>query len=154
MPEHDQGAGALPPAMARPRWCRHPDVTQRWLPWDVHALLNALNGSHRYLTGVQLGEQAGVGLGTAPSVIMQLEGLGLVAAAPERELFAESWKARGHNDGCGCPSSWYYSITQRGRLWLETYRARPRPPRWKRPGFWIGLAVWVGFCYLMGALVF
>lgn len=154
MPEHSTGIGALPPHDERPRWCRDSEPDRRWLPWEVKATLGAFDGHHRYLTGPQLASRSNVGVGTSILTVSRLEELGLLTAAPERELFPETWTAKGHDEDCKCLSSWYYSLTPRGHMWLENYPAKARPPFWGRPGFWVFTVLWAVFCWMMGTFVF
>lgn len=148
------GRLGLPPAPLRPRWCRSPEASDRWLPWDVHATLEALNGAHRYLTSGQLTERSGIGVGSSLPAVADLEDLGLIKAEEAKDLFPHMWEAQGHDEHCGCRGPWYYSLTPRGRLWLETYPARPRPSRWKRPGFWVSLVLCGAVGWLIGTLIF
>lgn len=154
MPEPDHDGTALPPVYARPAWCRDDDASQRWLPWDVKAVLDLLGTHHRYMRGVELCNRVGLGVGRGYPRIYQMEELGLLDSAWEDELFPEAWAKKGHTEDCDCSRGRYYSITPRGRLWRETYPARTRAPLWKRPGWWIGLILWAGFCAFMGFLIF
>lgn len=141
----------LPEAMMRPRWCRDSDPEQWWLPWQVHAILETLDGHVAYQSGINLSNNTGVSFGSIYSVLTDLEfNLGLIDAAWEDELFPEAWATKGHTEDCNCDRRRFYSLTPRGRQWLETLPVRPRPPLWKRPLFWVGIVFWVAAFAMVG----
>jgi hypothetical protein len=136
----------LPEASMRSRWCRDPDSERWWLPWEVHAILNTLDGHQLYQSVADL---------NLYDLLAELElGLGLVTGKWEDELFPETWAIKGHTNSCTwgettCDRTRYYSLTPRGQQWLKTLPARARPPRWKRPTWWIGVVFWTTATFLV-----
>lgn len=144
----------LLPTYMRPRWCRNSEQAKWWLPWDSHAILTTLNTHHEQQTGAQIFTHAGLGPGHGYLALYQLEELKLVESAWEDERFPEAWSAKGHYDDCGCPRGRYYRITAQGKLCLEKIPLRPRPPRWRRPGFLVALGLWIACCVSVGFFIF
>lgn len=145
----------LPEASMRPRWCRDEDTEKWWLPWEVHAILETLNGHVPYQTGIHLSNNTNIGIGRVYTELTDMEmGLGLITGTWEDELFPEAWATKGHTETCTsgpntCNRQRYYSLTPRGRQWLETIPVRARPPRWKRPTWWVGVIFWTTATFLV-----
>lgn len=145
----------LPEAALRPLWCRDADRDRWWLPWEVHAILQTLDGHVVYQTGIHLSNSTNVGIGRIYTDLSDMElSLGLIEGTWEDELFPEAWAKKGHTDTCGCDRQRYYSVTPRGRQWLETVPVRERPPFWKRPTWWVGVISWAVACFLVARAFF
>lgn len=145
----------LTEASMRPRWCRDTDRGRWWLPWEVHAILDTLAGHEQYQSGGNLSHNTGINIVRMFSIVDDIDGkLDLITGTWEDELFPEAWATKGHTEGCGCDRRRYYTLTARGREWLETIPVRPRRPFWKRPTWWVGVVFWAAAAFTVAQAFF